>query len=159
VASPRSARARSSDIKLIVAATVGVLLAGFLIAGAALVATRGSGSVVCDKVNEGSAADIRQNLQDEGPSFHSSGANCGFWLALQDGNIVAYKVKQPSGCTLNLRDRATRWICGGVEVEPTTLAQYPVSIEKFGQIDALFVDLVPPQYSSTTASTTSTTVG
>ena len=34
-----SSRARSADIKLIVSATVAVLLAGFFIAGAALIAT------------------------------------------------------------------------------------------------------------------------
>ena len=155
MAPPRSARSRASDIKLLVGATVAVLLVGFFIAGAALIATRSSGSIVCGNVNEGSAPDIRQNLQDEGPSFHSEGAACGFWLALQDGNIVAYKVKQPSGCTLNLRDRATRWVCGGQDVDPATLATYPVSIQKYGALDAVYVNLVPPQYQATT----STTVG
>jgi hypothetical protein len=84
VASPR---ARSSDIKLIVSATVAVLLAGFLIAGGILVATRGSGSVACGQLNLGSATDIRKNLQDGGPSFNSSGANCGFWLALDNTDM------------------------------------------------------------------------
>jgi hypothetical protein len=149
-----ASRARSADIKLIAAATVGVLLAGFLIAGAALVATRGSGNVVCGRVNIGSASDIRKNLQDQGPTFRTNGAACGFWLALADGDIVAYRAKQPSGCTLNLRDRATRWVCGGDDVDPSTLATYPVSIQKFGTVDAVIVDLVPPGASTTTTAAT-----
>ena len=144
-----SPRARSSDIKLIVSATVAVLLAGFLIAGGILIATRGSGSVVCGRLNLGSATDIRKNLQDGGPSLISSGANCAFWLALDNGDITAYRVKQPSGCTLQLKDRATRWVCGGRDLDPTDLATYAVTIQKFGTVDAVVVDLVVPSTTTT----------
>jgi hypothetical protein len=153
-----SSRVRSSDIKLIVGATVGVLLAGFLIAAGALVATRGSKSVVCGRVNIGSAADIRKSLDDGGPSFLTpGGANCGFWLALSNGDIVAYRVKQPSGCSLNLRDRATRWVCGNEDVDPVTLATFDVSIQKFGTVDAVIVDMVAPGSASSTSSTAAAT--
>lgn len=148
-----SPRARSSDIKLIVSATVAVLLAGFLIAGGILIATRGAGNVVCGRLNLGSAIDIRKNLQDGGPSFNSSGANCGFWLALDNGDIVAYRVKQPSGCTLQLKDRATRWVCGGRDLDPADLATYDVAIQKFGTVDAVVVDLVVPSENATTTTT------
>ncbi len=142
---------RASDIKLLVGATVGVLLTGFLIAGAALVATRGAKSVSCNQLNIGSAADIRKRLDTQGPQFISNGASCAFWLALDDGDITAYKVSQPSGCTLLLRDRATRWECGGETRDPSTLARYPVSIRRLGQIDSVFVDLRPPAPASTPA--------
>jgi hypothetical protein len=148
-----SSRARSADIKLIVSATVAVLLAGFLIAGAALIATRGAGNIVCGRLNLGSAADIRKNLQDDGPSFKTNGSNCGFWLAIANGDIVAYRVKQPSGCTLQLKDRATRWVCGGRDLDPTALATYAVTIQKFGTVDAVVVDLVTPGASTTTTTT------
>jgi hypothetical protein len=153
VASPRtrSSSSRSSDIKLIVSATVAVLLVGFFIAGAALVATRGSGSVVCGQLNIGSASDVRQKLQDGGPYFQTGGANCGFWLALQDGDIVAYKVEQPDGCTLQLKRDG--WKCGNrTKIDATTLAAYPVSIQTFNQTDAVIVDLLPPGVGSTTTS-------
>ena len=149
-----SSRARSSDIKLIVSATVGVLLAGFLIAGAAFVATRSSGSVVCGDLNIGSAADIRNGLETQGSEFQTGGADCGFWLALQNGNIVAYRVPQPSGCTLTLHDRGTRWTCGGQTIAATDLAQYPVSIQTVGQTGSVIVDLLPPGIATSTTVTT-----
>ncbi|HEY5171800.1 MAG TPA: hypothetical protein VIK54_08755, partial [Acidimicrobiia bacterium] len=105
-----SSRTRSADIKLIVGATVGVLLAGFLIAGAAFIATRSTGSVVCGQLNIGSATDVRQTLQNGGPYFQTGGAGCGFWLALADGDIVAYKVEQPQTCALKLK--GDHWECG-----------------------------------------------
>lgn len=156
MASPRTARTRSSDIKLIASATVAVLLVGFFIAGAALIATRGSGSVVCGQLNIGSASDVRQKLQDGGPYFQTGGARCGFWLALQDGDIVAYKVEQPDGCTLQLKREG--WKCGDVtRLDPSGLATYPVSIQTFGTTDAVIVDLVPPGLTSTTLPATTTT--
>jgi hypothetical protein len=152
VASPRTRSTRSirnSDIKLIASATVAVLLVGFFIAGAALIATRGSGSVVCGQLNIGSASDVRQKLQDGGPYFQTGGASCGFWLALKDGDIVAYKVEQPGKCTLQLKRDG--WKCGDrTNIDPAELAVYPVSIQTFGQTDAVIVDLVPPGFASST---------
>jgi hypothetical protein len=139
---------RSSDIKLIAAATVGVLIAGFLIAGGALVATRGKGSLVCPELNIGAAADIRKTIESGGPTFTTGGAGCGFWLALVDNDIVAYKADQPQGCTLKLK--RDHWECGGVTVAEDTLAQYPVTIRTISNIDAVFVDLRPPLAGSTT---------
>jgi hypothetical protein len=151
VASPRTRSSRNSDIKLIVSATVAVLLVGFFIAGAALIATRGSGSVVCGQLNIGSASDVRQKLQDGGPYFQTGGAKCGFWLALQDSDIVAYKVEQPDGCTLQLKREG--WKCGDrTRIDASTLATYPVSIQTFGTTDAVIVDLVPAGLGSTTTS-------
>jgi len=153
-----SSRARSADIKLLVAATVGVLLAGFFIAGAALIATRGSGNVVCGQLDIGSAPNIRNTLDNGGPYFQTGGAGCGFWLALADGDIVAYKVTQPpQDCSLKLK--RDHWECGGKTVDPTGLAQYPVSIQTVGDTDSVVIDLLPPGTITTTVprSTTSTT--
>jgi hypothetical protein len=156
VASPRARSSRSSDIKLIASATVAVLLVGFFIAGAALIATRGSGSVVCGQLNIGSASDVRQKLQDGGPYFQTGGARCGFWLALRDGDIVAYKVEQPENCTLQLKRDG--WKCGNrTGIDANTLATYPVSIQTFGTTDAVIVDLVPPGLSVTTTNPYATT--
>ena len=137
-----SSRARSSDIKLIVCATVAVLLAGFFIAGAAFVATRSGGSVVCGLLNIGSATDVRQRSRPAGPTSRPAARSCGFWLALDNGNIVAYKVAQPQHCALQLK--RDHWECGGTTVDAAGLAQYPVSIQTVGQTDSVVVDLVPP---------------
>jgi len=140
-----SSRSRNSDIKLLVASTVGVLMAGFLIAGGILVATRGGKSTVCPQLNIGAVADIRRTLLNGGPTFQTGGAGCGFWLALADGEIVAYKVTQPAGaadCTLKLK--RDHWECGGNVVAAAGLAQYPVETKTIDRIDAVIVDLRPP---------------
>jgi hypothetical protein len=145
-----SSRSRNSDIKLLVSATVAVLMAGFLIAGGILVATRGGKSIVCPQLNIGSVADIRRILLNGGPTFQTGGAGCGFWLALADGEVVAYKVTQPSGtadCTLKLK--RDHWECGGRVVAPADLAQYPVETKTIDKIDAVIVDLRPPVPSTT----------
>jgi hypothetical protein len=137
-----SSRARSSDIKLIIGATVGVLMAGFLIAAGAFVATRSSGSVVCGQLNIGSATDVRNLLDRGGPYFQTGGAGCGFWLALSNGNIVAYKVEQPQHCPVKLK--RDHWQCGSETIAAADLAQYPVSIQTVGQTSSVVIDLLPP---------------
>jgi hypothetical protein len=138
VASPR---ARSSDIKLIVSATVAVILAGLLVGGGMLIATRGGGKIVCGPLNIGSASDIRQKLEQGGPYFQPGNITCGYWLALANGDIVAYKVEQPQNCPL--QRKRDHWQCGSQTVDAADLARYPVSIRPVGQTDSLFVDLSP----------------
>src|SRR3954454_23019692 len=129
------------------------MLAGLFIAGGLLIATSsGSKNPLCGQLNVGKAADIRDRLESQGPGFYTGGANCGFWLALDNGDIVAYRVRQPSGCSLTLRDGGTRWECGGVTLTPSDLAQYTVSIRPVSRIDSVIVDLGPP------AGATSTTI-
>src|SRR5262249_21897147 len=108
-----TARARPSDIKVLVGASLAVLMAGFLIAGGLLIATRGTKNVECGQLNLGSAADVRHRLQSEGADLHTGGGPCSFWLALDQGDIVAYRVNQPSGCALQLKDQGTTWRCAG----------------------------------------------
>jgi hypothetical protein len=146
-----TSRARSSDIKLIVSATVAVVLAGLFIAGGILVGTRGSHNVACGQLNIGSATDIRQTLQNGGPYFQTGGAGCGFWLALSDGDIVAYKVEQPQGCALQLK--RDHWECGSETVDPAGLDTYPVSIQTVAQTDSVVIDLDPAGSHATTTTT------
>jgi hypothetical protein len=137
---------------LIVGATVAVVLVGFFIAGAALVATRGGGNVVCPELNVGAAADIRHTLVSGGPYFQTGGAGCGFWLALVDNDVVAYKAQQPGGCTLKLK--RDHWECGNATIAPSDLAKYPVTIQTVNNIDAVIIDLRPtpvPTAPTTTA--------
>lgn len=146
-----TSRARSSDIKLIVSATIAVVLAGLFIAGGLLIATSsGSNNPVCGQLNVGKAADVRDRLNTQGPGFYTGGANCGFWLALDNGDIVAYRVRQPDGCSLNLRDRGTTWVCGNNVVDAANLATYKVAIQTIGQVDSVIVDLAPTDTTSTT---------
>jgi hypothetical protein len=118
-----------------------VLLVGFLIFAAAMVTTRGGSGIQCGQLNIGLATDVRNNL-NEGPYFQTGGGHCGFWLALSDGNIVAYKAVQPSGCTAQLK--LNHWDCGGKPVPVSSLAQYPVSIQTVTGEDAVIVNLGTP---------------
>jgi hypothetical protein len=138
---------RAGDIKVLVGATVAVLLLGFFIAGAALVTTRGGGGIECGQLNIGLATDIRNTLEG-GPYPQTGGGACTFWLALDNGNIVAYKAIQPSGCTAKLK--LDHWECGGETVDASSLAQYPVSIQTVHGVDAVIVNLGTPAGSTTT---------
>jgi hypothetical protein len=129
---------RAGDIKVLVGATIAVLLLGFFIAGAALVTTRGGGGIECGQLNIGLASDIRNTLE-AGPYPQTGGGSCTFWLALDNDNIVAYKAIQPSGCTAKLK--LDHWVCGHLTVEASDLAQYPVSIQTVHGVDAVIVNL------------------
>ena len=142
-----SSRGRRSDLKIVAGATVAVLLAGFFIAGALLVATRGGKSTVCAPLRLGHASDVRKNLETQGPNFITGGGSCGFWLALDDGDIVAYKTRQ-NGCTLVLKRDG--WQCGGRIVDAATVLQFPVPIQRIGNVDSVIVELAPPITTSTT---------
>jgi hypothetical protein len=138
---------RKGDIKLLIGATIAVLLLGGYIAGAAIVTTRGSKGIECGQLPVGLVSDIRNNL-NEGPYFVTGGARCSFWLALQNGEIVAYKANQPSGCTLQLK--LDHWSCGGETLPVSRIAQYPASIQTLHGEDALVVNLGTPAPSTTT---------
>jgi hypothetical protein len=131
-------RRRLGDIKVLAGATVAVLLVGFFIAGAILVTTRGGGGIQCGQLNIGLASDVRNNLQN-GPYFQTGGGDCGFWLALANDDIVAYKAVQPSGCTLVLK--LDHWVCDSQTVPVSGLAQYPISIQTVNGVDAVIVNL------------------
>lgn len=139
----RSSSFRRSDAKILAAATIAILLAGGLIAAGLLAATRGDRSTVCRQLEVGLVSEIRSTLEDGGPYLATGGGSCSFWLAIdENGDIVAYKIRQPGGCTLELR-RGERWACGGKTLDPTTLDQYPVRTKTVENVDTLVVDLAP----------------
>jgi len=131
-------RRRMGDIKVLAGATVAVLLVGFFIAGAMLVTTRGGGGIQCGQLDIGVASGVRGNL-DDWPYFQTGGGDCGFWLALENDDIVAYKAIQPSGCTVVLR--LDHWECDGRTVSISDLAKYPVSIQTVHGTDHVYVNL------------------
>jgi hypothetical protein len=137
------------DIKVLVGATVAVLLVGFFIAGAMIVTTRGGNGIQCGQLNIGLASDVRNNLQN-GPYFQTGGGDCGFWLALDNDDIVAYKAVQPSGCTLVLK--LDHWACDSRTVPVAGLAQYPISIQTVNGVDAVIVNLGTVPTSTSNAS-------
>ena len=144
---------RASDIKVIVGATLAVLIAGGLIAIGIYTATQGGKTTACPELNVGRVSDIRRLLQNGGPYPQTGGGACTFYLALDDNDIVAYKALQPSGCTLRLK--RDHWECGGRRIEPQVLAQYPVTLRNVDNVDAVIVDLRPVPAGPTTTATSS----
>jgi hypothetical protein len=99
----------------------------------------------------GTAEGVRDDLETGGPYFQTGGARCGFWLALADGDIVAYRAEQPGDCSLRLEREAFE--CGGNPVDTATLARFPVSIETRDGIDTVIVDTNPRAVPSASTST------
>jgi hypothetical protein len=142
---------RKSDIKLVAGATVAVILVGLFIAGAMIVTTRGSGGAQCGQLNIGLASGVRANL-DHGPYFQTGGGDCGFWLALDNGDITAYRaVQTASGCTLLWK--GDHWECDGTTTPVSELEQYPVTIQTQQGVDVVVVNLGTPQPSGATGTT------
>jgi hypothetical protein len=152
VAPARGTRSeRRSDIKLIAAAALMVIAAGGVIAvGLYAAINRGGGSPTCGRLPLGSVDSIRSDLEPGAPIFRTGGGSCSFWLALDGGDIVAYKLKVPGrDCTVTFHN--DRYLCGGTPIASADLAQYPTSIETQDAIDILVVDLRPPATSSTSS--------
>jgi len=141
---------RKGDIKVIAGATVAVLFVGFFIFGAMFVTTRGGSGPQCGQSTAGLASDIRNTLNN-GPYFQTGGGSCGYWLALENGDIVAYKAVQPSGCTAHYK--RDHWDCGDSAVAPDHLAKYPTYIKTVNGVDALIVNLGTPAPSNATSTT------
>jgi hypothetical protein len=142
---------RKSDIKLVAGATVAVVLVGLFIAGAMIVTTRGTDGAQCGQLNIGLASGVRSTL-DNGPYFTTGGGDCGFWLALDNGDITAYRAVQPAtGCTLDWK--GDHWECGGTTTPVSELAQYPVNIQTQQGVDVVVVNLGTPQPSDSTPTT------
>jgi len=135
----KSARQRAADMKLILGATAAVILAGGLIAIGIFVATNEK-DTSCGSVLAGPAARVLDDVA-AGPYLLTAGGQCSFWLALDDSEVVAYRVRQPSGCTLDIRRNA--FVCGGEPVDTTELARYPVRTITCERDDYYVVDLAP----------------
>jgi hypothetical protein len=131
-----------------------VLVAGGLILVGILAAISGGGnSPTCGVLRLGAAETIRQQVEDGGPYFTTGGGSCGFWVALDGGDIVAYKLHVP-GKSCTVRYRNDQYSCGGQALDPADLAQYPTSIHTIDGIDTLVVDLRTPEEIRNSTTTT-----
>jgi hypothetical protein len=140
---------RKSDIKLVAGATVAVILVGLFIAGAMIVTTSGSTDATCGQLNIGLASGVRSNLE-HGPYFTTGGGDCSFWLALENGDIAAYRAVQPaSDCTLDWK--SDHWECGGTNIPVSEIEPYPVSIQTQDGVDVVIVNLGTPDPSASTS--------
>jgi hypothetical protein len=135
---------RRADLRLILGATVGVLLGGLIIAAAVFNLTAGGG---VPSVNEplafGLASDIRQKVREGGPINFAdpTGGGNDFWVGLEDGRLVPLLVSQPkpADCTLRWRGSLDTFTCDGEPVQAENLARYRSFIQRSGDTKGLYM--------------------
>ncbi|HEX6313027.1 MAG TPA: hypothetical protein VF152_15555 [Acidimicrobiia bacterium] len=125
------------DVRLLVFAAGAVLLAGVAVAVLLLVSTdRGSGPPLDPgPVRFGFEANVREQLE-EGPFFvpDQFGGDLSFWIAEEDGEIVAIATHQDDlpDCTVKWKAQFDRFECGDERYRSSELERYQVSIPETG---------------------------
>jgi hypothetical protein len=141
------------DRRLLILSTAAVIVAGLLIAGAILAVTsRASPPKVTKPVAFGDAKSLHERIADGGPvAYAGTTGDTGFWLALEDGKLVALKIRKPgtNDCNVRWRGSINSFVdCEGKKIRIDQLARYPTSIPASGDDKGLLlVDLrrtIPP---------------
>jgi hypothetical protein len=138
---------RRSDTKLLIGATVAVLVAGLIIAAAILLVTGRAKTPGLDKpIPFGIASSLRAKVKEGGPIlFAGTTGDTGFWLILEDGRLVALDVQKPTEKTCNIKFRSSLDAftdCHGRKVTPESMARFRTSVPKRGDQKGFFlVDL------------------
>jgi hypothetical protein len=157
---------RTSDIRLLLGATIGVLLAGVIIAAAILAVTsRGAVPSTRKPIAFGLASAVHDNVKKGGPvNIAGASGDTGFWVALEHGKLVALLVHQPKpkSCTLRWRGSKNAFLCDGRKVAVADLARYRSFVSKSGPTEGLYMvalrDVQPaPGATGTTTTTAPTT--
>ncbi|MGZ4803615.1 MAG: hypothetical protein ACXVKA_16260 [Acidimicrobiia bacterium] len=144
---------RRGDTRVIVAATLGVLVLGLVIAAAILLITgRAKNPEIKGPVAFGIARSLKQKAEDGGPfAFAGNSGDDGFWIAIEHGKLVALKIRKPGtkDCNVIWKGSKNTFVdCHGTPLRTEQLARYPIRIPtKGGDKGVLLVDLsgnVPP---------------
>jgi len=119
---------RRSDIKLLLGSAIAVLLGGVVIAAAILAITAGGGAPSTKQpIAFGSETDIHSLVRGGGPyNIAGLSGDDGFWVALEDHQVVALLVKQPkpNSCTLIWKGSKDTFECDGKPVSSRNMARY-----------------------------------
>ena len=135
---------RKGDTRVIVLASLGVLVFGLVVAGVILAITsRAKTPVIKGPIPFGVANSIRQKAQDGGPfAYAGNRGDDGFWVAIEGGKLVALKIQKPGvkGCNVVWRGSKDTFVdCNGDSVRVNQLARYPTSTPKQGRYKGLFL--------------------
>ncbi len=150
---PAPAPERRSNVGVYVVGVVLVLVVGILIAGGILLVTgRAKTPKLEGLIRFGQAASVREKAKDGGPfAYAGSNGDTGFWVALEDGKLVALKIRKPGPKDCNVIWRGSRDTfvdCDGNPITMDQLARYRVVIPDKGNNKGQFlVDLssnIPP---------------
>jgi hypothetical protein len=121
------------DLRLLVFAGAAVLLAGVAVAVLLLVSSGRGGETRRDPVpvEFGLESSIRSQLE-EGPFFvpDQFGGSRSFWIAEEDGEIVAIAAHQTdlTDCTVKWKAQLDRFECGDEQFRSDELERYEVTI-------------------------------
>ncbi|MCZ7527521.1 MAG: hypothetical protein M5U14_14735 [Acidimicrobiia bacterium] len=145
---------RRSDLTILLA-TGGAALAAALVVAALLLVTTGRNAETPSEdqpIVLGRAENVRERLEEGGPDYiaNPTGGD-GFWLALEDGEIVVLAITLPDrpDCTVDWRGRDDTFVdCDGEPVDTRQLARYRAEVsDEEDREGALLVDLqelLPP---------------
>src|SRR3954447_8330141 len=144
---------KRSNLPIYLLGTVLVLVLGVIIAAAILLITgRAETPKMEGLIRFGQARSITEKARDGRPfAYAGSTGDTGFWVALEDGKLVALKIRKPGtkGCNVIWRGSRNAFVdCNGNPVKIDQLARYRVVIPKKGDNKGQFlVDLssnIPP---------------
>ena len=145
--------AKRSNVPIYLLGIVLVLVIGILIAAAILLVTgRAKTPKMEGLIRFGQAKSITEKARDGGPfAYAGSTGDTGFWVALEDGKLVALKIRRPGTKDCNVIWRGSRDSfvdCNDDPVKMDQLARYRVVIPDKGDNKGQFlVDLssnIPP---------------
>jgi hypothetical protein len=148
-----TAATRKGDARVLVLATLAVLVFGLVIVALILFITgRAKTPEIKGSTPFGVARSIRQKAIDGGPfAYAGNSGDDGFWIAMEKGKVVALKIQKPgtAGCNVIWRgSRDTFADCNNDPIRIDQLARYPVDVPKQGPNKGLLmVDLsrtIPP---------------
>ncbi|MGH8983754.1 MAG: hypothetical protein ACRDY6_07745 [Acidimicrobiia bacterium] len=130
------------DLRLLVFAGAAVLLAGVAVAVLLFVSTGRGGSPPRDlePVRFGLESSIRTQLE-EGPFFvpDQFGGNRSFWIAEEDGEIVAIATHQQDlpGCSVKWKAQLDRFVCGDERFTSDELDRFELTIPEAGEDEGI----------------------
>jgi hypothetical protein len=148
---------RKGDTRVWVVATLGVIVLGLVIAAAILLITgRAKTPEIKGSTPFGVANSIRQKAKDGGPfAYAGNSGDDGFWVAIEDGKLVALKIQKPGtkSCNVIWKGSKNTFVdCNGDPIRMDQLARYATKVPKTGGFKGLLmVDLsktLPPPASS-----------
>jgi hypothetical protein len=142
--------ASSADRRVLVFAGVLVTLAGLAVAGLLFLATGGTQDTPSSKkpLFLGIQRELAKTIEEGGPLYFASpfGEN-GFWLTLEDDQIVALDIVKPGtkDCVAKWRDPRKAYVdCDDNDLQSVDLDRFEVtvgSLQKGAPKDAVYVNL------------------
>ncbi len=153
IGSDQRMASRKGDARVLVLATLAVLVFGLVVAALILFITgRAKTPEIKGAIPFGYAKSIRQKAIDGGPfAYAGNSGDDGFWIAIEDGKLVALKIQKPGTADCNVIWRGSKNTfkdCNNDSIRIDQLARYPVDVPTKGKHKGLLmVDLsttIPP---------------